>query len=133
MDWPISHQRQGSRRGTARAGKGQSQPQRQHPLPNCNWLPVANQDFWGFWMVDICRGGRNQRSAPQKNHMAHLRQALPLPPRKLSSWDRGGDKMHPPPGETALTKHWSPKLRRPGKGTKHMPNRVCAFVEYLRT
>ena len=95
MDWPISRQRQGGRRGTARAGKGQSQPQRQHPLPNCNWLPVANQHFWGFWMVDICQGGRNQRSAPQKNHTAHLRQALPLPPRKLSGWDWGGDKMHP--------------------------------------
>ena len=28
---------------------------------------------------------------------------------------------------------WSPELLGPGKGTKHMPNRVFAFVEYLRT
>ena len=29
---------------------------------------VANQDFLGFWMVDIHREGRSQRSAPQKRH-----------------------------------------------------------------
>ena len=28
-----------------------------------------------------------------------------VPPRKLNGWDGGGDKMHSPPGETALTKH----------------------------
>ena len=36
-------------------------------------LPVANQDFLGFWMDGICREGHSQRSAPQKRHMAHLR------------------------------------------------------------
>ena len=96
-------------------------------------LPVANQDFLVFWMVDIHWEGYSQRSASQKRHIGHLRQNIHGTPRKPSSWDGGGDKMHPPPGETALTKHWSPKLRRPGKGTKHMPNRVCAFVECLRT
>ena len=68
-------------------------------------LPVANQDFWGFWTVDIRWEGRSQRSAPQKRHTAHLRRVCPLPPRKLSGWDRGGDKTHSLPGETALTKH----------------------------
>ena len=27
---------------------------------------LANQDFLGFWMVDICREGRSHKSAPQK-------------------------------------------------------------------
>ena len=31
----------------------------------------ANQDFLGFWIVDICREGHSQRSAPQKRHMTH--------------------------------------------------------------
>jgi len=54
-------------------------------------------------MVDIHREGRSQISAPQKRHIAHLRQVRPLLPRKPSCWDRGGEKMHRPPGETALT------------------------------
>ena len=65
---------------------------------------VANQDFLGFWMVDIHQEGRSQRSAPQKRHIAHLRQVCPLLPRKPSCWDRGGEKMHRPLGETALAK-----------------------------
>ena len=57
-------------------------------------LPIANQVFLGSWMVDIYQEGCSQRSAPQKRHMAHLRQRCHCTPRKLSSWDQGGDKMH---------------------------------------
>ena len=39
-------------------------------------LPVANQDFLGFWTVDICQEGRSQRSAPQRRHTPEM--ALPL-------------------------------------------------------
>ena len=68
---------------------------------------IANQDFLGFWTVDICWEGHSQRSAPQKRHLAHLRRRAHCTPRKLSSWNREGDKMHPPPdlGVTMLTKH----------------------------
>ena len=59
-------------------------------------LPVANQVFLGSWMVDICQGGRSQRSAPQRRHMAHLRWCSRCTPRTLSGWDRGGDKTHRP-------------------------------------
>ena len=68
-------------------------------------LPVANQIFLGPWTVDICQEGCSQRSAPQRRHMAHLRQRSHCAPRKLRGWDRGGDKMHRPPGECALSKH----------------------------
>ena len=66
-------------------------------------LPVTIQVFLGFWMVDIHQEGHCQRSAPQKRHMAHLRQISCCAPRKLSSWDEGVDKMHHTPGESALT------------------------------
>ena len=56
---------------------------------------IANQDFLGFWMVDICREGHSQRSAPQKRHMAHLGRHSRCTPRKPSSWDRGGHKSQP--------------------------------------
>ena len=36
-------------------------------------LPVAKQDFLGFWTVDTCQEGCSQRSVPQKRHTAHLR------------------------------------------------------------
>ena len=60
---------------------------------------VANQDFLGFWMVDICQEGRSQRSAPQKRHTAHLRRLARCTPRKLSGWDEGGDKSQPSTGD----------------------------------
>ena len=37
--------------------------------------------------------------------MAHLRWRSCCAPRKQSGWDWGGDMMHCPPGESALTKH----------------------------
>ena len=61
-------------------------------------LPVANQVFLGPWTVDICQEGHSQRSAPQKRHMAHMRRRSHCTPRKLSSQDLVGDKMHCTPG-----------------------------------
>ena len=49
-------------------------------------------------MVDICREGRRQRSAPQKRHTAHLRRRTHCTPRKPSGRDRGGDKLQPSTG-----------------------------------
>ena len=50
----------------------------------------------GFWTVDIHQEGHSQTSAPQRRHTAHLRRHAHCTPRKPSSWDGGGDKMHPP-------------------------------------
>ena len=88
-----------------RAGRGQPEPERGNLGPRevsstkLQAGSVANQNFWGFWMVDICQEGCSQRSAPQKRHMACLRQSSHCSPRKPSSWDGGGDKMHPQSGE----------------------------------
>ena len=57
-------------------------------------LPAANQIFLRSWTVHICQEGCSQRSAPQKRHIAHLRQHTHCTPRKLSSWNWGGDKTH---------------------------------------
>ena len=59
---------------------------------------VANQDYLGFWRVNIYREGCSQRSAPQKRHPAHLRRRVHCTLQKPSSWDGGGDKTHPLPG-----------------------------------
>ena len=90
---------------------------------------IANQDFLGFWIVDIRREGRSQRSAPQKRHTAHLRRRTGCTPRKPSGRDRGGDKSQRPCSPST----WSPELLGPGKDTKHRPNQVCTSVEYPRT
>ena len=58
----------------------------------------ANQDFLGFWTIDICQEGRSQRPAPQNRHMAHLRRRARCTPRKPSGWNRGGDKPQPSTG-----------------------------------
>ena len=67
-------------------------PQRGILYQTASRVPVANQIFLGFWTVDIYWEGHSQRSAAQKRQTAHLKRARPLPPRKPSGWDRGGDK-----------------------------------------
>ena len=42
-------------------------------------------------------------------------------------------KMHSPLGTVSSPSTRSPDLLGPGKSTKHMAKRVCAFVEYPRT
>jgi len=92
----------GKQEGDSQSWKeANSAPERQ---PLASRHPVANQNPLGFWMVDFCQEGRSQRSAPQKRHRAHWRRAHPLPPRKLSGWDQGGDKTNSPPRETELAK-----------------------------
>ena len=71
--------------------------------------PVPNQVFLGSWTVDIFQEDCSQRSAPQRRHMAYLRQCSRCAPRKLSGWDQGGDKMHCPT--------W-------GKGTRQAPGHL---------
>ena len=135
MDWPIPLWRQGGRKGSASTRKGHSWPQRRHLHQTASRLLVANQDFLGFWMVDIHQESCSQRSAPQKRHATHLRWACPLPPRKPSGWDRGGDKMHPPPGETALPKHlvtWAARTWEGHKTQVQASLRLCGESENLR-
>ena len=105
MDRPIPRQRQGAGVCQPEPERGKLGPRDGIPYQTVNRLPVSNQDFLGFCKVDISREGRSQRSASQKRHMAHWRWAHLLPPRKLSGWDRGGDKMHSPPEESELAKH----------------------------
>ena len=52
---------------------------------------IANEDFLGFWTVDICQEGHSQRLAPQRIHTAHLRPCSHGTPVKPSGWDPGGD------------------------------------------
>ena len=89
----------------ARAGRRQSQPQRGIIYRTASRLH-ANQDFLGFWIVNICR-----------------RRCASCTPRKLSSRDMGGDKSQQPCSPNT----WSPVLLGTGKGIKRRPNTVCAL------
>ena len=94
---------------------------------------VANQDFLGFWMVDIHQEGRGQRSAPQKRHTAHLRRRAHCTPRKLSGWVRGGNKSQPSTGGNCARQapgHLS--CLDLGWAQNTGPTK-SAFVEYPRT
>ena len=84
----------------ARAGRGRSQPQR-GIIYQLQAGFIANQDFTGFWMVNIC-----------------LRRCTGCAPRKPSGRDRGGDKSQRPCSPNT----WSPELLGSGKGTKRGPN-----------
>ena len=112
----------------ARAGRGKLQPQRSIIYQTVSRLR-ANQDFLGFWTVDIHQEGHSQRSAPQKRHTAHLRRWASCTPRKPSGRNGGGHKSLP----LCSSSTWPPELLRPGKGTKHRPNQVYTFVAYPST
>ena len=54
-------------------------------------------------------------------------------PGNWAAWTGEVIKVHRPPGTVCSPSTCSPELLRPGKGTKRMPNWVCAFAEYLGT
>ena len=59
----------GRRQGEGERGK--LSPRDGIPYQMANRLPASNQRLLRFWMVDICREGRSQKSASQKGHKAH--------------------------------------------------------------
>ena len=88
----------------ARAGRGQSAPQR-HPLPNSKQTSPLTKTSWDSGRSIFAREGHSQRPAPQNRHAAHLRRRACYTPRKPSGRDGGGDKPQPQLGETTLAKH----------------------------
>ena len=96
-------------------------------------LPVANRVFLGSWTVDIHQEGHSQRSAPKRRHTAHLRWHSHCTPGNGTA--RTGEVIRCTAHleRVCLPSTWSPELLGPGKGTKLRPDRVCVFVEYLRT
>ena len=93
MDRPIPLTEAERQAGNSKSQKARGilSPKEEILYQIVNRLPVANQVFLGSWTVDICQEGCCQRSAPQRRQMAHLRQRSHGAPRKLSSWDQGGD------------------------------------------
>ena len=61
-------------------------------------------------MVDIRQEGHNQRSAPQKRNMAHLRRCADCTPRKLSGGNGGGNKSQLSIGGNRACQTWSLRL-----------------------
>ena len=93
---------------------------------------IANLEFLGFWMVDICREGCSQRSAQQKRHMAHLRRRARCTPRKPMTGMRKKIRRTATWRWMRSQSIWSRELLRPGKGRIRRSNGVCVLVEYSR-
>ena len=86
---PSSSQRQ--RGNQSRKARGNLCPRDGILHQTVSRLPVANQVFLGSWTVGICQEGCSLRSAPQRRHIAQLRQRSTSTPGKLNSWDWGGN------------------------------------------
>ena len=91
MDQPIPPPEAERQAGESRKARGNLGPRDSILHQIVSRLPVANQVFLRSWMVDICQEGRNQKSTPQRRHMAHLRQCSCGSPRKPSGRNQGGD------------------------------------------
>ena len=127
MDQPIPRRRQAGE--GSQSQKGDDHGPREASSTKLQAGFAANQDFLGFWTVDICQEGHSQRSAPQKRHKAHLRRRASCKPRKPSGRDGGGDKSK----RLCLPSTWSPELCGPGKGTTQaQPSQcLCGVPKYL--
>ena len=101
MDQPIPCQWQWPGGRQPELERGKLIPREGILYQNENRLPVSNQYFLKFCMVDIRWEGRSQRSAPQKRHMAHWR--WPHPETRVAGI--GEVIRHTTPEESVLTMH----------------------------
>ena len=115
-------------------GKGQSRPQRRHPLPNWAGSQLLTKSSWDPGWLASTRRAAARRSDPQRRHTAHLRWHSCCALRKPSSWDRGGDKTHHSLGESVLTKSlvtWASRAWE-GHKTQAQPSLcLCGVPENL--
>ena len=101
-------------------GKGQTQPQRRHPLPSCKQASsLSPKTSWDSgWLTSAGRvTARNQ-----------LLRRHTWPVRGNWGWAGGGDKAHCTRGEGARQAPGCLSCSE-GQGTKRRPNRGCTFVE----
>ena len=84
MDWPIPPPETERQAGNSQSWKrkGNLSPRDGILHQTERVLSVADKVFLRSWTVDICQGGHSLRSAPQGTRGT---------PRKLSSWEQGGD------------------------------------------
>ena len=74
MDWPLPPLEAEREVGKARAeSKGQSRPQRWHPLPTVSRLQLLTNSSWDPGWLTSARRVTALKSAPQGSHTAHLR------------------------------------------------------------
>ena len=128
MDWPISRQRQAGR-GHPELKTGTLSP-REASSTKLQAGFIANQDFLGFWTVDIHREGHSPRSAPQKRHTAHLRRAPAAT--QLSGWDGEAIRRSPHLGECAHQAPGSLSCSDLGRA-QNTAQPSLRLVEYPRT
>ena len=132
MDWPIPPPEIG-RQGQPEPEGGNRGP-REASSTKLQAGFIANQDFLGFWMVDIHWEGCSQRSAPQKRHMAHLRRCAGCTPRKLSSRDGGDGKLQPSIGGDHTRQapgHMSCSDLGRAQNSTQTSQSLCGVPEYL--
>ena len=118
----------------ARAGRGNHDP-REASSTKLQAGFIANQDFLGFWTIEIHWEGRSQRSVPQKRHTAHLRRCSGCTPRKPSGRDGGGNKSQncarQAPGHLSCSDLGRAQNAEPTKSAPLMTTRVPE-PEWLR-
>ena len=121
VSWGPAHAPQeAGGRGEGKGGSGRG-PRDSTPTKLQTGFQLLDKDVLRFWMADIGREIRSQRSAPQERHKAHRTYA----PRNWG-WD-GEGRSRAAPGESALVKLLAAWAALTREGTNHRPNRVCAL------
>ena len=115
-------------------GKGQSRPQRPASstklCAGSQLLTMSSQDPG---LLTSARRVAAWDHLPRGDTQYTWDGSLMAHPGNWAAWTGEVIKVHRPPGTVCSPSTCSPELLRPGKGTKRMPNWVCAFAEYLGT
>ena len=88
MNWPIPCQKQAGE--GSRSRKGAIVAPERHPIPNCKQISLLTKTPWDSgWSTSAGRAAARDQ-LPRRD-----KRCTRCTPRKLSSWDGGGDKSQP--------------------------------------
>ena len=91
MNWPIPCQKQAGE--GSRSRKGAIVAPERHPIPNCKQISLLTKTPWDSgWSTSAGRAAARDQ-LPRRD-----KRCTRCTPRKLSSWDGGGDKSQPSTG-----------------------------------
>ena len=134
---PTPHRRQRGRHATAwtrRQGAAAiSAPETGILHQTVSRLPAANHVFLGPWRLTSARRVTAWDQLPRGDTQHTSDNALMAHPGNQAAKTGEVIKTQGPLGTVHWTSAWSPELLKPGKGTKCMPNWVCALAGYWRT
>ena len=132
-DRPIPHWRQGGRRGQPLLERGKLGPRESSSTKLQAGTQSLTKTPWDSGWLTSARRVAARDQLPRRDIWHTGDGRTRCHPGHRAAGTREGIRRTPYLGRQHSPSTWLPELLGPGKGTKRRPNRVCPFVDYLRT